>query len=247
MARYHNTPDGPRPCTASVRACPIGGESDHYTDEAEARQAYETSMQEKYGSLTSHSRSKEVESVETKAEKALSEREALGRAEAILAVSDSDRDSVNRAWKEVENLDSVAAYRDDFDPGTGSAEDLRDITDLARSDVEMKLLEYSEQLDGLEEDSSPRLEKLDPMDWSSGPSRRFTSKHGWHPYDDSWENYETPSGDKLHVVRNEREAPGQVKFFVAKKKPNPPEFGAMYSTPKEISPSIASELGYRQS
>lgn len=243
MAKFHNTPDGPRPCTASVRACPVGDESDHYPNEQEARKAYESSMNQQYGTLAIHSRAKEVESVEAKASRALAERETLGRAEAILA-SDSSQEAVHRAWAEVENLESVEEYKEDFDSRTGSAEELQDIADLARSDVEMKLQEYSDQMDGLEEDTSPKLEALDPMDWSSGPSQKFARNHGWHPYDDQWENFETESGDKLHVVRNDREAPGEVRFFVAKRKPEFTEFGSQYSTPKEISPFMAGELGY---
>lgn len=39
MAKYHITPDGPRPCTATKRACPVGGEHFNHVEFAEA--AYE--------------------------------------------------------------------------------------------------------------------------------------------------------------------------------------------------------------
>lgn len=40
--KYHNTPDGPRPCKATKRACPVGGE--HFEDKAQAQEAYEASQ-----------------------------------------------------------------------------------------------------------------------------------------------------------------------------------------------------------
>lgn len=39
MSKYHVTPDGPRLCTASKRACPVGGE--HFSQLASAESAYE--------------------------------------------------------------------------------------------------------------------------------------------------------------------------------------------------------------
>lgn len=39
--KFHNTPDGPRPCSASKRPCPVGGE--HYTDKGQAQEAFEAS------------------------------------------------------------------------------------------------------------------------------------------------------------------------------------------------------------
>lgn len=46
MARYHISPTTGRPnqCTATVRACPVGGESEHYASKEEARGAYEKTM-----------------------------------------------------------------------------------------------------------------------------------------------------------------------------------------------------------
>lgn len=50
MTKYHNTPNGPRTCTANIRDC-IYAESggDHYDNFADAQKAYETDMEEKYG------------------------------------------------------------------------------------------------------------------------------------------------------------------------------------------------------
>lgn len=39
MTKYHLTDDGPRPCTASLRACPLGGE--HFDSLADAQSEFE--------------------------------------------------------------------------------------------------------------------------------------------------------------------------------------------------------------
>lgn len=39
MSKFHNTDDGPKPCTARKRPCPVGGE--HFTDRGEAQKAFE--------------------------------------------------------------------------------------------------------------------------------------------------------------------------------------------------------------
>lgn len=49
--KFHITPDGPRPCRATLRECPVGGV--HHDDEASARKQYEA---ENDSSLPSHSR-----------------------------------------------------------------------------------------------------------------------------------------------------------------------------------------------
>ena len=50
MIKYHNTPNGPRRCKAEIREC-IYAESggDHYDNFADAQKAYETKMEEVYG------------------------------------------------------------------------------------------------------------------------------------------------------------------------------------------------------
>ena len=50
MTKYHNTPNGPRICTAQIRECKYaenGGE--HYDNFADAQKAYEDKMEETYG------------------------------------------------------------------------------------------------------------------------------------------------------------------------------------------------------
>ena len=47
MKRFHLTDNGPKPCTASVRDCPVGGA--HFTNEGEAKLAYEFSAAKKHG------------------------------------------------------------------------------------------------------------------------------------------------------------------------------------------------------
>lgn len=65
MAKYHNTPDGPRPCTARVRACPIGGENDHYTSKESAQEAYEKSLEETHGAVSTTTRKSVAKSLKT--------------------------------------------------------------------------------------------------------------------------------------------------------------------------------------
>lgn len=50
MPKFHNTVDGPKPCTASERACPVGGS--HFESQSEAQAAYEKTMGEKEGVFT---------------------------------------------------------------------------------------------------------------------------------------------------------------------------------------------------
>jgi len=47
VARFHLTENGPKPCNASVRDCPIGGT--HFSDKEEATIAYEFSSAKKHG------------------------------------------------------------------------------------------------------------------------------------------------------------------------------------------------------
>ncbi len=63
MSRFHNTDKGPRPCTARVRECPIGGM--HFTTKEEAVAAYEFSEGAKHGMLGLKKR-KDPEAVFTK-------------------------------------------------------------------------------------------------------------------------------------------------------------------------------------
>lgn len=48
MSKFHVGSNGPAPCRASKRACPVGGEEVHFDNRAAAQQAYEKSMEEKH-------------------------------------------------------------------------------------------------------------------------------------------------------------------------------------------------------
>lgn len=65
MTKYHNTPDGPRPCTASVRACPVGAASEHYTSRETAQQAYEKSLELVHAKVSTTSRKSVAESLKS--------------------------------------------------------------------------------------------------------------------------------------------------------------------------------------
>lgn len=47
MSKFHNSEDGPRPCHANVKACPVGG--DHYDSLETAQKAYEDEMSKSVG------------------------------------------------------------------------------------------------------------------------------------------------------------------------------------------------------
>lgn len=47
MSKFHNSEDGPRPCHANVKACPVGG--DHYESLETAQKAYEDEMSKSVG------------------------------------------------------------------------------------------------------------------------------------------------------------------------------------------------------
>lgn len=50
MIKYHNTPNGPRICTANVRDCKYGGkDSTHYENFADAQKDYEKTMENAFG------------------------------------------------------------------------------------------------------------------------------------------------------------------------------------------------------
>lgn len=245
--KYHNGANGPAICKAEVRACPVGSESEHFSTEKEARTVYEENMAKTHGAFTSVSRQTEAAQLNVRASKAIQERDALGRAESILAAAESDTDQVamDKAWSEVKDLDSMQLYKDD-DRSTVS--DMADTVELARSDVEMTLTEYSDTLDSLEADepaeAKSKLDKLDPLQWESWPSNAFRKRHGFGQYHDRWQNFRTEDGNKLHVVTNEHDAPGQAKYFVAYQKHDPKEFETLYRTPREITETAARDLGY---
>lgn len=45
MSKFHVGKNGPAPCRASKRACPVGGEEVHFNDREAAQEAYEKSME----------------------------------------------------------------------------------------------------------------------------------------------------------------------------------------------------------
>lgn len=65
MAKFHNTSDGPRPCTASVRACPVSGASDHYDSKETAQKAYEKSLERAHGKVSTTTRSSLAKSLQS--------------------------------------------------------------------------------------------------------------------------------------------------------------------------------------
>lgn len=51
--KFHVTDDGVRPCKATVKACPLGGENIHFTSQQDAQAAYEAKMAEEHGVVAS--------------------------------------------------------------------------------------------------------------------------------------------------------------------------------------------------
>lgn len=57
--KYHNSPNGPRPCKADVRECIYGSSgAPHFDTQAEAQSAYEEKMAESFGAFDKVKRSK---------------------------------------------------------------------------------------------------------------------------------------------------------------------------------------------
>lgn len=51
MAKFHVGANGPAPCTATVRACPVGSEDEHYATQAQAQAKFEQTMANEFGTV----------------------------------------------------------------------------------------------------------------------------------------------------------------------------------------------------
>ncbi|WP_051259328.1 HEAT repeat domain-containing protein [Schaalia suimastitidis] len=59
--KFHVTEDGARPCKATVKPCPLGGENIHFASQEEAQAAYEAKMAEEHGVVASQKKATETD------------------------------------------------------------------------------------------------------------------------------------------------------------------------------------------
>lgn len=122
MAKYHNTPKGPRSCRAEKGLCPYGrAGGDHYETQAEAQAAYEKKMGEAFGLVPAHSKLEQkrqnhyqrVDKIRAFATK-VTDAATQAKASAIYAVSKENRDRLKakgaaRAIQLRQNMSDAAA------------------------------------------------------------------------------------------------------------------------------------------
>lgn len=142
--KYHLGENGPAPCTASKRSCPVGGPEEHYGTREEAEDFYSRRLTGEHGLLPAPARRETlVTIVEDKVRRLQGEQERLGKAWEVLSSSSlEDGAARQEAWREVEGVSALSFYSgpEDF----ADIQDFFDALSLARYDTAEALRQWED-------------------------------------------------------------------------------------------------------